>query len=127
MATQEIDSTLPVVTQEHMTTVEVPRGSGEPEEAMPSLSSVSAEVDDAELSRRWESLATPASTTVVPLSLQLTSSMEGQQGNVGSVFEGECGSLLLITGMREAAGPFTSIHMFPTWKDGRLSLLVEML
>lgn len=76
MATQEIDSTLPVVTQEHMTTVEVPRGSGEPEEAMPSLSSVSAEVDDAELSRRWESLATPASTTVVPLSLQLTSSME---------------------------------------------------
>lgn len=76
MATQEIDSTLPVVTQEHMATIEVPRGSGEPEEAMPSLSSVSAEVDDAELSRRWESLATPASTTVVPLSLQLTSSME---------------------------------------------------
>ncbi|XP_031218495.1 LOW QUALITY PROTEIN: armadillo-like helical domain-containing protein 4, partial [Mastomys coucha] len=74
---QEIDTTLPVVTQEHMATIEVPRGSGEPEESLPSTSPVSAEVGDAELSRRWESPATPASTTVGPLSLQLTSSMEG--------------------------------------------------
>ncbi|XP_028614451.1 armadillo-like helical domain-containing protein 4 isoform X2 [Grammomys surdaster] len=76
MATQETDSTLPVVTQEHMATIEVPRGSGEPEEGMPSPSLVSVDVGDAELSRRWESLATPASTTVVPMSLKLTSSME---------------------------------------------------
>ncbi|XP_021059531.1 armadillo-like helical domain-containing protein 4 [Mus pahari] len=74
MATQETDATLPVVTHEHMATIESPRGSGEPEEG--TLSSlVSA---DAELSRRWESLAMTASTTVVPLSLKLTSSIEGQ-------------------------------------------------
>jgi hypothetical protein len=78
MATQAMNTTSPVVTQEHMATIEVPRGSGEPEEGMPSLSPVPAEVADAELSRRGESLATPASTTVVPLSLKLTSSMEGQ-------------------------------------------------
>lgn len=78
MATQEADSTLPVVTQEHMATIEVPRGSGEPEEGMPPPSPVSADVGGAELSRRWESLATPASTTGIPLSLKLTSSMEGQ-------------------------------------------------
>ncbi|KAK7804823.1 hypothetical protein U0070_001207 [Myodes glareolus] len=73
MATQEPDPTLPLVTQEH---VEVPRGSGEPEDGMPSPSPVSADVGATELSRRQESLATPASTAVVPLSLEVTSSME---------------------------------------------------
>ncbi|KAK7804827.1 hypothetical protein U0070_001211 [Myodes glareolus] len=73
MATQEPDPTLPLVTQEH---VEVPRGSGEPEDGMPSPSPVSADVGATELSRRRESLATPASTAVVPLSLEVTSSME---------------------------------------------------
>ncbi|XP_026639034.1 armadillo-like helical domain-containing protein 4 [Microtus ochrogaster] len=73
MATQEPNPTLPLVTQEH---VEVPRGSGEPEDGMPSPSPVSADVGATELSRRWESLATLASTAVVPLSLEVTSSME---------------------------------------------------
>ncbi|GAB1298790.1 Armadillo-like helical domain-containing protein 4 [Apodemus speciosus] len=76
VSTQETDAILPVVTQEHTATIEVPRGSGEPEEDLPSLPPVSAEVGDAELSRRWESLATPAATTLVPVSLKLTSSME---------------------------------------------------
>lgn len=76
VSTQETDATLPVVTQEHTATIEAPRGSGEAEEGLPSLPPVSAEVGDAELSRRWESLATPASTTLVPVSLKLTSSME---------------------------------------------------
>lgn len=91
MATQEPDPTLPLVTQEHF---EVPRGSGEPEGGMPSPSPVSADVDDTELSRRWESLATPAPTTVVPLSLEIASSMEGQSGSVGPVFEGGVWALL---------------------------------
>ncbi|XP_041489917.1 armadillo-like helical domain-containing protein 4 [Microtus oregoni] len=73
MATQEPDPTLALVTQEH---VEVPRGSGKLEEGMPSPSPVSADVGATELSRRWESLATPASTAVVPLTLKVTSSME---------------------------------------------------
>ena len=85
MATQEPDPTLPLVTQEH---VEVPRGSGEPEDGMPSPSPVSADVGATELSRRRESLATPASTAVVPLSLEVTSSMEGQYTSVGSAFGG---------------------------------------
>lgn len=75
MATQEPDPTLPLVTQEH---IEVPRGSGEPEEGMPSPAPVSADVDATELSRQWVSLATPAHPTVVPSSLEVTSSMEGQ-------------------------------------------------
>lgn len=83
MATQEPDPTLPLVTQEH---VEVPRGSGEQEDGMSTPSPVSADVGATELSRRWESLATPASTAVVPLSLEVSSSMEGQYTNVGSVF-----------------------------------------
>ncbi|KAH0502568.1 hypothetical protein LTLLF_192075 [Microtus ochrogaster] len=83
MTTQEPDPTLPLVTQEH---VEVPRGSGEPEDGMPSPSPVSADVGATELSRRWESLATLASTAVVPLSLKVTSSMEGQYTSVGSAF-----------------------------------------
>ena len=91
MATQEPDPTLPLVTQEH---VEVPRGSGEPEDGMPSPSPVSADVGAAELSRRQESLATPASTAVVPLSLEVTSSMEGQYTSMGSALEEECGPLL---------------------------------
>lgn len=74
-AIQEPDPTLPLLTQEH---VEVPRGSGEPEDGKPSPSPVSADVGATELSRRWESLASPASTTVVPLSRKVTSSMEGQ-------------------------------------------------
>ena len=49
-------------------------------------SPVSADVGATELSRRWESLATPASTAVVPLSLEVTSSMEGQYTSVGSAF-----------------------------------------
>ncbi|KAL6031198.1 hypothetical protein STEG23_018570 [Scotinomys teguina] len=73
MATQEPDPTLPVVTQEN---IEVLRGSGETEEGMPSPSPMSTDVGATELSRRWESLATPASTIVSPLSLEVTSSME---------------------------------------------------
>ncbi|XP_040596953.1 armadillo-like helical domain-containing protein 4 [Mesocricetus auratus] len=73
MSTQEPDPTLPLVTQEH---IEVPRGSGEPEEGMPSPAPVSADVDATELSRQWVSLATPAHPTVVPSSLEVTSSME---------------------------------------------------
>lgn len=85
MAKQEPDPTLPLVTQEH---IEFPRGSGEPEDNMPSPSPVSADVGATELSRRWESLATPTSTAVVPLSLEVTSSMEGQYTSMGSAFGG---------------------------------------
>ncbi|XP_052588292.1 armadillo-like helical domain-containing protein 4 [Peromyscus californicus insignis] len=60
------------VTQRH---TELPRGCGEPEEDMLTPFPVSADVDATELSGRWESLATPASTTVVPLPLEVTSSM----------------------------------------------------
>ncbi|XP_060238170.1 armadillo-like helical domain-containing protein 4 isoform X2 [Meriones unguiculatus] len=76
VSTREPDTTLPLVTQEHRSAMEVSRGSGEPEEAMPSSSSASAYVGATELSRRWESLPTPASTTAVPLSLEVSSSME---------------------------------------------------
>ncbi|XP_036054380.1 armadillo-like helical domain-containing protein 4 [Onychomys torridus] len=54
------------VTQRH---TEVPRGCGEPKEDISTPFPVSADVGATELSRRWESLATPASTTVVPLPL----------------------------------------------------------
>ncbi|XP_029422553.1 armadillo-like helical domain-containing protein 4 isoform X2 [Nannospalax galili] len=68
--TQEPDATLPLVTQEQL---EVPRGSGEPEEGKTSLSPVPDAAGTTQLSRIWESLATPASTTAIPLSLEVTS------------------------------------------------------
>ncbi|XP_059129089.1 armadillo-like helical domain-containing protein 4 [Peromyscus eremicus] len=61
------------VTQRH---IELPRGYDEPEEDMSTPFPVSADMGATELSRRWESVATPASTTVVPLPLEVTSSME---------------------------------------------------
>lgn len=77
-AVQEAEATLSLVTQEQpVSTLEVTRESGETEDGKepPSATSVGPRVT--ELLRRWEPLATTVSTTAVPLSFDVTPTMEG--------------------------------------------------
>ncbi|KAM5273650.1 armadillo-like helical domain-containing protein 4 [Ctenodactylus gundi] len=84
-ATREPDPTLPMVTQEQISTPQIPRDSGgteefEETEGSPSPASVTPGVTH--LFRSWEPLATTASTTWAPLSLEVTSAVEDPEDTV---------------------------------------------
>jgi hypothetical protein len=69
---EEPEGTLPLVTQEQVATIEVPRDNSGPEGGKESPSPVSDGAGVTQLSRRWEPLATAASATVVPWSLEVS-------------------------------------------------------
>ncbi|XP_021104870.1 uncharacterized protein C14orf37 homolog isoform X3 [Heterocephalus glaber] len=66
-AAQEPEATLPFMTREQVATLDVPRDSGDPEEGEESPSAGTDASAATQLSRRWEPLATTASTTAAPL------------------------------------------------------------
>lgn len=75
---QEAEATLSLVTQEQpVSTLEVPRENGETEEGKEPPSTTSVGPGVTQLLRRWEPLATTVSTTAVPLSFDVTPTMEG--------------------------------------------------
>lgn len=77
-AVQEAEATLSLVTQEQqVSTLEVTRGNGETEEGKESPSATSDVPGVTQLLRRWEPLATTISTTAVPLSFDVTPTVEG--------------------------------------------------
>ncbi|XP_006920203.1 uncharacterized protein C14orf37 homolog isoform X2 [Pteropus alecto] len=74
---QEADATLSLVTQEQqVSTLEVTRENGETEEGRESSSGASDVPSVTQLLRRWEPLATTVSTTAVPLSFEVTPTVE---------------------------------------------------
>ncbi|EAW80712.1 chromosome 14 open reading frame 37, isoform CRA_a [Homo sapiens] len=81
-AVQEPDATLSMVTQEQVATLELIRDSGKTEEEKEDPSPVSDVPGVTQLSRRWEPLATTISTTVVPLSFEVTPTVEEQMDTV---------------------------------------------
>lgn len=76
-AVQEPDATLSVVTQEQVATLELIRDGGKTEEEKEDSSPVSDVPGVTQLSRRGEPLATTVSTTVIPLSFEVTPTVEG--------------------------------------------------
>lgn len=76
-AVQEAEATLSLVTQEQpVSTLEVTRENGETEEGKVPPSATSVGPGVTQLLRRWEPLATTVSTTAVPLSFDVTPTME---------------------------------------------------
>lgn len=76
-AIQETEATLSLVTQEQqVSTLEVTRENGENEEGEESPSATSDVPGVTQLLRRWEPLATTVSTTAVPLSFDITPTVE---------------------------------------------------
>ncbi|XP_016011609.2 armadillo-like helical domain-containing protein 4 [Rousettus aegyptiacus] len=74
---QEAEAALSLVTQEQqVSTLEVTRENGETEEGRESPSATSDVASVTQLPRRWEPLATTVSTTAVPLSFEVTPTVE---------------------------------------------------
>ncbi|XP_021104869.1 uncharacterized protein C14orf37 homolog isoform X2 [Heterocephalus glaber] len=76
-AAQEPEATLPFMTREQVATLDVPRDSGDPEEGEESPSAGTDASAATQLSRRWEPLATTASTTAAPLTPAVIPGAEG--------------------------------------------------
>lgn len=75
---QEAEAALSLVTQEQqVSTLEVTRENGETEEGRESPSATSDVASVTQLPRRREPLATTVSTTAVPLSFEVTPTVEG--------------------------------------------------